>query len=181
MKKQSIKNFTTIAIFSSLTCISAYLYFPLIIPITLQLLIIALSTQLLGVKNAVISYTVYFLLGILGLPVFSNFSSGFSALFNTSGGFIIGFYLFIIIKGVTKNLTKNSVLNKVLSNGLALIILYAFGSVWFTFVYYGSLNFKFYLSSLAISVLPFILPDIVKIVVAELIATRLNKIIKKAR
>lgn len=177
MKTIKLKNITIIAIFATIFCISSYIQLPLIIPITLQTFAIALCLELLGTKNTLIAYSVYFLLGAFGLPVFSGFNGGISALFNTSGGFILGFFLFIIVKGLTAKLFKNKLLSSVISSAIGLLALYIFGSVWFCFIYYNTFNFTIYCSSLLVAVVPFILPDVAKVLVAHFIAKRIKKFI----
>lgn len=175
MKKTNLKNLTLMALFSALMCASAIIYIPLVVPITLQTLIIALCCDVLGTKKSIAVYLVYLAIGFCGLPVFSGFNSGVSALFSNTGGFVIGFLVFIIIKGLAKNILKNEKISSFVSSLLALVPLYIIGSVWFCFIYYGSLSLPLYISSLAVSVLPFILPDILKIAVAIFISKRIKK------
>ena len=41
-------------------------------------------------KKGTVSVCIYFLLGLIGLPVFANFNSGVGALFGLTGGYMIG-------------------------------------------------------------------------------------------
>lgn len=175
MKKPNLKNLTLMALFAALMCASAIISVPLIIPITLQTLVVCLCCELLGSKKATIVYLVYMAIGLLGLPVFSGFKGGAAALFSNTGGFIFGFLAFIIIKGLTKKLFKNELISFVASSILGLIALYIIGSIWFCFVYYNSFSLPIYISSLLVSVLPFILPDILKIIIAAIISKRIKK------
>ena len=83
------KSFTTfqmahIAVMAAITCILGPLSIPIPIspvPISLTNLAIYLTVCLLGWKFGTISYLIYLLIGIAGLPVFSGFSSGFAKLF----------------------------------------------------------------------------------------------------
>lgn len=175
MKKPNLKNLTLMALFAALLCASAIISVPLIIPITLQTLVVCLCCELLGTKKALIVYFVYMAIGFLGLPVFSGLNGGFAALFSNTGGFIIGFLPFIIIKGLTKKLFKNELVSFIASSIFGLVALYIIGSLWFAFIYYNSFSLPLYVSSLAVSVLPFILPDIIKITVAAIISKRIKK------
>lgn len=175
MKKPNLKNLTLMALFAALLCASAIISVPLIIPITLQTLVVCLCCELLGTKKALIVYFVYMVIGFLGLPVFSGLNGGFTALFSNTGGFIIGFLAFIIIKGLTKKLFKNELVSFIASSILGLIALYIIGSLWFAFIYYNSFSLPLYVSSLAVSVLPFVLPDIIKITIAAIISKRIKK------
>jgi biotin transport system substrate-specific component len=175
MKKSNLKNLTLIALFAALLCASAIIYIPLVVPITLQTLVICLCCELLGTKKAMVVYLVYIAIGFLGLPVFSGFNGGITALFSNTGGFIVGFLAFILVKGLTKKLFKKGYVSSIVSSALGLVALYFIGSVWFTFIYFGEFSLPLYLSSLALSVLPFILPDVLKIIVAGIIAKRIKK------
>ena len=78
------KSFTTfqmalIAVMAAITCILGPLSIPIPVspvPISLTNLAIYLTVCLLGWKFGTISYLIYLLIGIAGLPVFSGFSSG---------------------------------------------------------------------------------------------------------
>ena len=93
------KSFTTfqmalIAVMAAITCILGPLSIPIPVspvPISLTNLAIYLTVCLLGWKFGTISYLIYLLIGIAGLPVFSGFSSGFAKLLGPTGGYLIGF------------------------------------------------------------------------------------------
>ena len=72
-KPFTIRDFSYIAICTSLIVICAWIKFPFAIPFTMQTFGIALSVVLLGGKRALISVFLYILLGAIGLPVFSGF------------------------------------------------------------------------------------------------------------
>ena len=101
------KSFTTfqmalIAVMAAITCILGPLSIPIPIspvPISLTNLAIYLTVCLLGWKFGTISYLIYLLIGIAGLPVFSGFSSGFAKLLGPTGGYLIGFIPMAIICG----------------------------------------------------------------------------------
>lgn len=86
------KSFTTfqmalIAVMAAITCILGPLSIPIPVspvPISLTNLAIYLTVCLLGWKFGTISYLIYLLIGIAGLPVFSSFSSGFAKLLWTN-------------------------------------------------------------------------------------------------
>ena len=95
-KKKSFTTFqmTLIAVMAAITCILGPLSIPIPIspvPISLTNLAIYLTVCLLGWKFGTISYLIYLLIGIAGLPVFSGFSSGFAKLLGPTGGYLIGF------------------------------------------------------------------------------------------
>ena len=77
------KELTLIGLMAALTCIAGPLSLPLPfspVPISLTNLAIYFSVYILGMKRGTISYLVYLLLGLVGLPVFSAAGHGGYAL-----------------------------------------------------------------------------------------------------
>ena len=61
---------------------------------------------------------------------------------------------------------------------LGLIVCYAFGTVWFMAVYASSSGSVGIMAVLGWCVFPFILPDILKIVLALILTRRLAKVVR---
>ncbi len=80
-KKSSIdtKTLALIGVMTAVTCVLGPLSIPLPIspvPISLTLLAIHFSVYVLGMKKGTISCLIYLLIGFIGVPVFSSFTSG---------------------------------------------------------------------------------------------------------
>jgi biotin transporter BioY len=81
----------------------------------MQVLTVLISPIFLGSYWAMLSQIEYISLGLAGLPVFSGFKSGFSALAGPTGGYIIGFviasfvtgYIYIRLNPITSSNDKN--------------------------------------------------------------------------
>lgn len=72
---------TITALMAAVTCILAPLSIPIgPVPISFTNLAIYLSLYLLGWKRGTISYLVYLLIGLVGVPVFSGFTGGIGKL-----------------------------------------------------------------------------------------------------
>ena len=83
---------TVTALMTAVTCILAPLSIPIgPVPISLTNLAIYISLYLLGWKRGTISYLIYLLIGLVGIPVFSGFTGGPAKLAGPTGGYIIGF------------------------------------------------------------------------------------------
>ena len=87
--KHSVKDITFIGLMAALICIAGPISINLPfspVPISLTNLAIYFAAIILGFKKGTISCIVYILIGIVGLPVFSNFSGGFSKIAGPTGG-----------------------------------------------------------------------------------------------
>ena len=85
-----IRQMAMIGVMTAVTCIAAPFSIPIPVspvPLSLTTFILYLSVYILGTRNAFISYVIYLLLGLVGLPVFSGFSGGFAKLAGPTGGF----------------------------------------------------------------------------------------------
>ena len=182
----SVYNLVLIAIFVVLITVCTWITIPVgSIPFTLQTFAVFVTGGLLGAKRGTIAVIVYILLGIIGVPVFSAFSSGIVKFIpNTetgmTGGYIIGFVFTTIIIGVFKNLARDKdTKQKALFIGVGMvvgdIVCLAFGTVWFWLFNPMHLGL---VASITSCVVPFIIPEIVKIIVALILVLRLEKIVK---
>ena len=171
MKRYSkqVRDMAEIAIISALFCISALIYIPFAVPITLQTLILFLSLFTVGGKKTTISTAVYVMLGAIGLPVFSGFSGGIGRLFDTTGGYIFGMLLGAVVFWIMEKMPDTK-LNTVIKSASVILTVYLVGTVWYSAVYVGG-GFGYILT---VCVLPFIIPDAIKIYLAYIISKRIR-------
>lgn len=174
-----LKSMVLMALFAALTCVLAPLSIPIgPVPISLTNLVIYFSLYVLGWQRATITYLVYLLLGLVGLPVFSGFEGGVGKLAGPTGGYLIGFIFMAIISGLFVKMKEDEViLNRVLGIAgmiLGTLVAYAFGTAWFCYSTGTGLS-----AALALCVIPFIPGDLVKIIVAAVVAPTVAKQIRK--
>ena len=155
------------ALFSALMCICAWISIPLgNISFTLQTFSLFLAFLTLGGKGASLSVLVYLALGAVGLPVFSGFRGGFGALLGVTGGYLWGFLAGCLVFWlITAILGEKSCVLAVIA---AMVTIYLCGTIWF-FVYAPGGIWAI----LAQSVLPYLLPDAVKILLAFWVVKKL--------
>lgn len=104
------------------------------VPITLQTFFAILAGIILGSRLGAISMTVYALVGLAGVPVFAQFSAGFSTLISPTFGFILSFILTAYVAGkVVKN--NRSLAAFILAALAGLFINYVVGTNWMYFAY----------------------------------------------
>ena len=148
----------------ALLAVSAWVSIPLgPVPFTLQTLALALLPAVLDRPAAVAAVAVYLLLGAIGLPVFSGFSGGLIRIVGPTGGFLWGFLIGIAAATTLVRLLPQSLplYARVLAGDVALLLIsYACGTVQLMVV--SSMGAA---PALAAAVLPFIIPDAIKLAV----------------
>ena len=114
------------------------------------------------------------LLGAVGAPVFAGFRGGFASLLGTTGGYLVGFVLLTLIITFAQAHWGQGQWVFVLSAAVGLLVCYAFGTAWFLIVYTrtGAITLGVVLAK---CVLPFLLPDAVKLALATLLRARLYR------
>ena len=173
---------TSIALMAAVICVVGPFTLPIgPVPITLAPLAILLSVYILGTKKGTIALLIYLLIGAVGVPVFSGFTGGVGKLAGPTGGYLIGYIFFALIAGwfIHRFYDKvviqflgmvagwfihrfyDKVVIQFLGMVLALAVLYAFGTAWLA--YSAGMTFG---AALAVGVLPFIVFDLIKIVIA---------------
>lgn len=173
-RKIATKDLVLTALFAALTAVLAQLQLPIgPVPFNLAVFGAFLAGMLLEPAWAAASMGVYMLLGAVGIPVFAGFMGGPAVLLGKTGGYVIG-YIFIALATAlaVKRSGKLPVIGAAMLAGL--LVCYGFGTAWFMAVTGADL-----VSALGWCVLPFIVPDVCKGVLAcvlgRLLAGRLAK------
>lgn len=164
-----------IAVFAALMAICSWISIPTAIPFTLQTMGVFLTVGLLGGRRGTLAVLVYILLGAVGAPVFAGFSGGVSALFSQSGGYILGFLFSALLMWGLERFVGQSLPLLAVSMVLGLLVCYAFGTAWFMILYSRSTGPVTLAAALGWCVIPYILPDLVKIAVALTLTARLRR------
>ena len=163
-----------ISLFAAIIAVCAWITVPSAIAFTLQTFGIFCACVILGGKRATISVLVYILMGAVGVPVFSNFSGGLGVLFSATGGYIVGF-IFLVLTYWLVTHSSNSTFRMVLGLVLGLLVCYIFGTVWFMLLYAKNTGEIGIATAFAQCVLPFIIPDTLKLILAVLVGKKVAK------
>ena len=164
-----------VAICAALMAICSWISIPTVVPFTLQTFAVFLAIGILGGKFGTLAVLVYILLGAVGIPVFSGFKGGIGSLIGPTGGYIIGFIFSALVMWLIEKLAGRKLVILGISMVIGLLVCYAFGTAWFMVVY-GKANGAISLASaLGMCVIPFIIPDIIKIALALLLAKILRR------
>jgi len=132
----------------------------------------------LGGKRGSLSVLIYILLGAVGIPVFAGFSGGLGILLGQTGGYIVGFLFAALLMWAMEALPGKRTWVLGLSMVLGLIVCYAIGTVWFMVVYARNAGAVGLATVLGWCVIPFILPDLIKIALALVLSKRLGKALR---
>ena len=171
-KTFSVQKMAIIALMTAVLCILAPISIPIFIspvPVSLGVLAVYLTAYVLSPLDATISVIIFILLGTFGLPVFSGYSGGLSKLVGPTGGYIIGFLFTVYISSLFIHMKKGIIFDVIgMITGLALC--YILGTIWFSYQ-----QGKGFIASLLLCVVPFLIGDAIKIIVAVILGTQLNK------
>ena len=171
MKKntKNIRKMVLASLFAALTAVCAWISLPIPpVAFTLQTFGVLLTLGVLGGRWGTVSILLYLLLGCIGLPVFAGFQSGAVALPGPTGGFLWGF----LAAGVVYWLLEK--MGKLPAMVAAQVVVYACGCIWFS-LYGGNSGVA---AAVLTCVVPYLVPDGVKLALAHSLAKRIGKQMK---
>ena len=125
-------NLILCSLFTALIAVGAFIKIPVpVVPFTLQFLFTTLAGLLLGSKKGAISVVAYMILGLAGLPIFSE-GGGFWYVIKPSFGYIIGFCTGTYVTGlIAERMKEKTVPRYMLANFVGLLIVYAVGMLYY--------------------------------------------------
>lgn len=174
------KDITMVGLMTAMSCIAGPLSLSLPfspVPVSLTNLVIYFSVYVLGMRLGTISYCVYLLLGLVGLPVFSAFTSGPAKLFGPTGGYLIGFIFMALICGYYIDKWNGQIFFSFIGMIVGTLVMYVFGTVWLAFWMSrgsGQTFMAAFPAAFAAGVLPFIVPDAAKMAFGLLIGSQVR-------
>ena len=175
MKNMKTKDVALVGLFAALMVICSWISVPLgPVPVTLQTFAVFLAAALLGSRRGTLAVGVYILLGVVGLPVFS----GFKTLNPLTFGYVLGFLPLGLLTAASERLFRGRRLALPLGMGLGLLACYLIGTVWFWYVMHFRGTEYGFGKILSLCVIPFIVPDLIKLGLAYFLTQKLGKFVK---
>lgn len=174
----NVRQLTLVGLMAAVICILGPWAFSIPIspvPISLGTLAVYFAISVLGMRLGTLSVIVYLLLGLAGVPVFTNFSGGPGKLFGPTGGYLIGYVFMALLCGFFVDKWGNKILAHFLGMMLGTLVLYLFGTIWLA--WQASYSFP---AALAAGVLPYIPGDFAKLIIAMTAGRQLRKRLAKA-
>lgn len=164
-----------IAFFSIIIAVGSWISIPMAVPFTLQTFAVFIAVGILGGRRGTLAVLLYILLGAVGIPVFAGFKGGVGALVGNTRGYIVGFLLTALVMWGMERVLGRSLKIQILSMILGLAACYAFGTAWFMAVYMRTAGPVGLMTVLGWCVIPFLIPDAVKMVLAVVVSKRVSR------
>ena len=174
--KLKARDILSVALFSALTAIGAFIHVPLpfsLVPITLQTLFTYMAGALLGGYLGALSQLIYVLIGIAGLPIFAGGNASLSVLVGPTGGYLVGFIAgsFVIGK-MTEAKKNNSLLWLLTCMIVGTSIIYALGVI--QLMNWMKIDLD---KAVIVGVAPFVAGDVLKMSMAAYTAHRIRRML----
>ena len=182
-----IYDLVLISVSAALITICSWISIPLgPVPFTLQTLGILAVMLTVGGRRGTIAILVYLALGAVGVPVFAGFKGGIMSFIGPTGGFLIGFVFGALVYWLLEKLFLKKLMTTPVKTwifgmlGFVVfeVVMYIVGVIWFMTVYAAQTGPVGLATVMSWCVIPFIIPDIVKMVVAVLTGERASKLIR---
>lgn len=156
----------------ALLAVSAWITVPLgPVPFTMQTFVLALLPQVMTTRDALFTVVVYLLLGAVGVPVFSGFQGGLGTLLGPTGGYLLGFAAGMPVAGAVAHASALPRRVRSVASGVVLLaVSYVLGTLQLMNVY--ALDAP---AALAVAVVPFVVPDVIKVAMSVGVAERVNR------
>ena len=137
----------------------------------MQTFALTLLFLLLGGKRTLLCVLLYLAIGVMGVPVFAGFVGGIGVFASFSGGFLVGF---VVMASIFTCIAQKSRHTK-LALGMSFFGLYAIACLWCAVLcaIWGAPMKAASIFSLC--VLPYLLPDLLKVCLAFALAKQLKK------
>ena len=164
------------ALFAALIAVCGFISIPIPgtpIPIVLQNMLTVLTGLMLGPVWGTASTLLFLVAGTLGLPIFAGGTGGIAKLMGPTGGFLYGYALATLVSGIIAQRPvygkKTSLIRLILATVAGFVIMYIPGVIHFMKVME-----KTFVQTMTLCVIPYIPGDIVKMVLAILLAAKLR-------
>ena len=182
MKNTTLRSMILTALFAALTAIGAFLKITMPhVSFTLQVFFTCMAGLLLGPYWGAASQLVYVLLGLVGLPIFTQ-GGGLMYVVKPSFGFLIGlipmaFIVGLLTRRVSMQLSRpKQFLRLLLAQTVGLVVLYVIGLPYMYIFLKGAWTIQKTIVSGCLIFLPF---DAIKLICAAFLSVRLVPLLRK--
>ncbi|ATW28811.1 biotin transporter BioY [Candidatus Formimonas warabiya] len=174
-----MKDMTAIAMFAALTAVLSQIAVPLPfspVPVTLQTFAVVFTGIVLGSRKGTGALIVYTLMGLFGLPVFSQAKSGLSVLVGPTGGYLFGFIIAAFLIGkIVERSAQVTYFRALVALVIGVTVIYAAGVIQLKFV----MNVTFP-EAFAMGAAPYLPLEVVKVLVGAYLGCAVRRAVLKA-
>lgn len=167
-----IKRMIFAALGAVILTICSWITVPGPIPFTMQTFAVFALLLIYEGGLALISISLYLLLGAVGVPVFAGFTGGVAHLLGPTGGYLVGFLILAAVYRIMTHVSSKKWL-KILALIIGQVCCYAFGTWWYVRMYCGG-SVDELGTVLMTCVIPFVIPDAIKLALAVLLSKRVR-------
>ena len=164
------------ALLCAVLCVLSVITLPIgAVPVTLSLLGVFLIGFLLPPRSALLCVLGYLLLGAVGLPVFSSMQGGIGVLLGPTGGYLWCYPVTAVLPslvGVLGGSAHRVRFGRIAAACIGLVLCYVVGSLRLAAV--SGVSFG---AAVLVGVVPFVLPDILKLAAAAVLSARLGRML----
>ena len=178
-KKFTTRDLILCALFTALSAIGAFIRIPVpLVPFTLQITFTTLAGLLLGSKKGAISVAVYVLMGLIGIPVFTQ-GGGFSYVLKPSFGFLVAFIIGAFVTGLIVEKKQNPSFLRILGASFAGMA-FVLGAIYFYIICNFVINAPVSIGKTVMSCFVLVAPgNIALAILAALVAKRIIPILNR--
>ena len=165
--------FTALSI--AIITVSAWITVPIgPVPFTLQMFAVTFAILVLAPKQAIGAIAGYLALGAIGVPVFSGMRGGIGVLMGPTGGFLWGYLIGVSLAVAVLALFRRRGIDNFAVGMLCGIVFTAVAYVcgWFQYMFVAGVG---PFESFLVTVAPFVIVDIIKVVAATAVARTVIK------
>lgn len=175
MNRTRLTNLILCALFAAIISVFSVMTIPIgVVPVSMSVFAIMLTGMLLDWRRAAIAASVYVLIGLAGIPVFSGFRGGLSVLAGPTGGFILSYIPMIALISLISSIETNKAIIRIIlyftGAITGLVLCYLLGTIHFSLV--TSTSFS---AALAACVYPFVIFDLAKAIAAVFVAVSVKR------
>jgi biotin transport system substrate-specific component len=147
------------------------------VPITGQTLGVLLAGSALGWRRGSLAMALYVAAGIVGVPWYTDHAHGWAVATGATGGYLFGFIAAAAVCGVlAQQGNDRRILPAMGSMVVGNVVIYAVGVPWLAHYLHVSLS-----KGVALGLTPFLLGDVVKVLLAAMILPASWKLVDRAR
>ncbi len=181
MKSMTTRDLSYMSLFTALIAVGAFIQIPIpVVPFTLQFLFTTLAGLLLGGRWGAMSVGAYLVLGLMGLPVFTQ-GGGIGYVLIPTFGYLIGFCVAAYVTGTIASKARTPSYGRLLvANFVGLGIVYLFGMAYYFWISHWYLNNPIGIWALFLYCFVLAVPgDIALCFLAAVIGKRLIPVVKR--